>query len=515
VLSAAEELDEQRDEITSLAEKQAAAVTGLVSALHVLGVAAEPAEGIDALRSRARQLLDEARKGKAQYDAAQNAVRLQAGTRSRAEQAVARLDVQIAQWTADWRAALEGAGLRPDAGIETATAMLDIMNRLDVARTQIEDLGHRIQAMTDDWERFQAAALGLAALLPDADRHDPILASRSLEARLKGALNAQADLEALRAQRTIRAAALDDARGRREQAEAALRSLCAQAGCSAPDELVQIEEKSADKRGAQARLADLEQRLREDGGGLDLPSLFAECDGFSGDQIPPEVAALAAERETSTRRIEDLMARRAELKAEFERQLGQEQAADSLQAAAGVEAEIQALVDTYAELTLQETALRQAIDLYRDRNQGPILGRAKALFAELTNGAYQGLRADVDSKDQPILIAEHPLRGSLDLAALTDGTVDPLYLALRLAVIQEHNANHEPMPFIADDLLLNLDDTRARAAFRTLAHVAADGQVIFFTHHAHMIELARASVPPGLLFEHRLQAPDRRREAAA
>jgi uncharacterized protein YhaN len=77
-------------------------------------------------------------------------------------------------------------------------------------------------------------------------------------------------------------------------------------------------------------------------------------------------------------------------------------------------------------------------------------------------------------------------------------------LALRLAVVQEHNARSEPIPFVADDLLLNLDNKRAQAALRTLAAIAASSQVLLFTHHAHMADLARIVVPPPILIEHNL-----------
>jgi len=112
---------------------------------------------------------------------------------------------------------------------------------------------------------------------------------------------------------------------------------------------------------------------------------------------------------------------------------------------------------------------------------------------------------------------EDASRGSLELDALSDGTVDAVYLALRLAVVQEHNARHEPLPFIADDLLLNLDNSRSQAALRTLAELAKSGQVLLFTHHTHMVDLARSTVPPGVLVEHSLSPPvgaDERRRAA-
>jgi uncharacterized protein YhaN len=122
----------------------------------------------------------------------------------------------------------------------------------------------------------------------------------------------------------------------------------------------------------------------------------------------------------------------------------------------------------------------------------------------LTDGVYSGLRADVDDKDEAILIAEHPTRGSLEIKALSDGTVDPLYLALRLAAVQEHTAIKEPLPFVADDLLLSLDNTRAESTLRALGTLAETSQVLFFTHHEHMVALARASLPSTILTEHRL-----------
>lgn len=154
--------------------------------------------------------------------------------------------------------------------------------------------------------------------------------------------------------------------------------------------------------------------------------------------------------------------------------------------------------------TVLELLLRQGIDIYRDRNQGPILKRAKTIFRELTDGEYSGLRADVDDKGVPVIIAEHQTRGSLDVPALSDGTVDPLYLALRLGVIQEHNATREPLPFIADDLLLSLGNRRARATLKTLGTMANEGQILFFTHHEHMIDLAREVLDAEVLREHRL-----------
>ena len=81
----------------------------------------------------------------------------------------------------------------------------------------------------------------------------------------------------------------------------------------------------------------------------------------------------------------------------------------------------------------------------------------------------------------------------MGIEGLSEGTRDQLYMALRLASVEQRLASTaEPMPFIADDLFVNFDDARTRAGLRVLADLARRTQVLVFTHHAHLLELARA-----------------------
>ncbi len=497
------ELEEERDEIAELVKNERETIGLLVSELEGF-TPAKLDDGLDKLRDRARKILDNVAKANTQHAKANEAVRAQTDRKSQAEQAVLKLEAQIGEWTQKWSAALVEAGLTPNLSIESVSVILDVMNNLDGLKIQIDGLSHRIKTMNEDRESFKEAVSTLASLVPGASKTDPIETCGQLEASLEAAKAAETELKGLQAQLKIRSTDRDQAQEKRRQSKATLETLCTQAGCIDPGDLAEIERKSAEKQQALRDREKLGTRIREDGAGLDLEALFAECEGVVGDQISGEISVLRADGDETETHIEQLMSSRATLNAEFDRLVAQNQAADSMQEAANVEAEITEMVEAYVSLTVQETLLRQAIDLYRDRNQGPILKRAKDLFAGLTEGAYTGLRADIDEKGEPILIAEHRTRGSLDVAALSDGTVDPLYLALRLAVVQEHNETREPLPFVADDLLLNLDDTRAQAALRTLAQIAASGQVLFFTHHAHMVDLARAVVPRTMLVEHRL-----------
>jgi uncharacterized protein YhaN len=49
------------------------------------------------------------------------------------------------------------------------------------------------------------------------------------------------------------------------------------------------------------------------------------------------------------------------------------------------------------------------------------------------------------------------------------------------------------MPFIVDDVLVHFDDDRSVAAFDALGAFAQKTQIIFFTHHSHLIKLAEKS----------------------
>jgi uncharacterized protein YhaN len=50
------------------------------------------------------------------------------------------------------------------------------------------------------------------------------------------------------------------------------------------------------------------------------------------------------------------------------------------------------------------------------------------------------------------------------------------------------------MPFIADDLFINFDDKRAVAGFQVLNELAKKTQVLFFTHHEHLLDVARKTL---------------------
>lgn len=156
--------------------------------------------------------------------------------------------------------------------------------------------------------------------------------------------------------------------------------------------------------------------------------------------------------------------------------------------------EIEDKAARYLKLRIGVAAAEQALRIYRDRHRSSMMTRASEAFRTISQGAYKGLTTQPD-KDTEILVAVTADGGSKVASALSKGTRFQLYLALRVAGYHEFVALHRPVPFLADDIMETFDDFRAEEAFRLFSEMAQVGQVIYFTHHRHLCDIARKVCP--------------------
>ncbi|MCF7985728.1 MAG: hypothetical protein K9L70_15100, partial [Thiohalocapsa sp.] len=165
-------------------------------------------------------------------------------------------------------------------------------------------------------------------------------------------------------------------------------------------------------------------------------------------------------------------------------------AAASLQQANNTAAGIRRDAARYLRLQLAVHLLRGQIERFRRESQGPLLARAGELFRLATGGSFDGLGTAFAGDDTPVLVG---LRGETEVGVdgMSDGTRDQLFLALRIAAIDRHLGDHEPMPLVLDDLLMTFDDRRTLAILPVLQALADKTQILLFTHHRHLRDLAR------------------------
>jgi uncharacterized protein YhaN len=174
---------------------------------------------------------------------------------------------------------------------------------------------------------------------------------------------------------------------------------------------------------------------------------------------------------------------------------GSGKAADAQAEAEALLAQVRSDAERYVRLKLATSVLREAMEQFRQKNQGPILELASRIFARLTLGSFCGLRVELNDQGTPVLLGVRNGAVTVPLEGMSDGTSDQLFLALRIASLEHYFRDHSPIPFVVDDILIKFDDDRAVAALETLHDLARHTQVVMFTHHRHLLDLAMQRLP--------------------
>ncbi len=145
---------------------------------------------------------------------------------------------------------------------------------------------------------------------------------------------------------------------------------------------------------------------------------------------------------------------------------------------AKLNARIGELEKKWQALTIAQEALAEAQNRLQRRFAPRIVRRAETLMRKMTGGRYQRLSLGEDFTIRAGAENEDTLQSIL---WRSDGTVDQLYLALRLAVSGELIPE---APMILDDALVRFDDDRLKAALDILKEEAEHRQVLLFTCHS-------------------------------
>lgn len=147
------------------------------------------------------------------------------------------------------------------------------------------------------------------------------------------------------------------------------------------------------------------------------------------------------------------------------------------------------LAEQWFALQWSVTTLDQLRTEFERDHQPPILHRAKDILNRLSCGRYRNLWTPigqrslcVDDCDGNTLLVEH----------LSGGTREQLFLAIRFALIEHFTEQGIELPVVLDDVLVNFDEDRTRAAIdELLERVGQSQQILYFTCHQHLAELFR------------------------
>jgi uncharacterized protein YhaN len=406
-------------------------------------------------------------------------------------------------WRSEWHKALKAIELPRDSSPREVRVKLAKLSELMHKLTEIDKLEGRINGMLRDSSQLEETVRRISSrVLPDRDAFDLIGACEQL---LSGYRQARADHEEaqrLREELERRSARVREAAVAEQLAREQLDQLLSLAGATDLDELRTLEELSERSRDLRELVAELEDQIVNLGEGASLDELISQTRDVDAEAAKLEIDEIEPELARVEQRLDGVRARLTGVEQELARlDAGAAFAAEELAERA---AKLSASVSKYVRFRLASELLAREVERYREANQGPLMQRANALFPRLTRGAFGGVRVGFDDKDSQVLLCVKSDGGEVPIEGLSDGTLDQLYLALRLASLERYLEERPALPLVLDDVLIHFDDERARAALQVLGEYARRSQVLFFTHHRRMVELARAAISDDVLGLHTL-----------
>ena len=415
----------------------------------------------------------------------------------RAGQKLEKAEAAVAIWESKWSPAVVAAGFDPAWEPQAMRAALNVLDDIRGKVDAIIDLQGRVKDMDADVAGFRRKVEALArqcGVEPDERSAADVI--RDLAASVQEAARLSERWDGFEDQRLKAEQRMREAREQAGTAEAMLRPLRAEAGAATAADLGQAIERSDAARRGRTEIAALLAEIVAQGDGLDFAALLAESAQTDPAALKSQSDALQSDVKTLDGDVERAGVDLAAAQKLFAELDGRPDAAVAMADMAQARAEIEFQAEAYVRRRAEATLLRWAVERYRKEKQAPLLQRASELFATLTLGSYARLEVDTDANPAQLVGITADASTAIPVTKMSEGTVDQLYLALRLAAVEDAVDAGLKLPFLADDLFINFDDARAEAGCRVLAGLARKTQVLFFTHHKHLAALAQRAVSP-------------------
>lgn len=215
--------------------------------------------------------------------------------------------------------------------------------------------------------------------------------------------------------------------------------------------------------------------------------VFAELLVEGRDSVTERLETLRTDVHHVESRLKELCLRRGEL-AERCRQLREDRGlTDQLLQMAEVDAKLVKAVEQTQTISAMTQLLRQVYKRYEKDRQPETLKEASVHLRRMTQDKYTRIWTPLD---QDVLFVDDPHHLSIPVDQLSRGTREQLFLALRLALASGYARRGCQLPLVLDDVLVNFDESRTRAAAEVLMDFGHAGhQVLIFTCHEHVMQL--------------------------
>lgn len=467
--------------------------------LEPLGLAGQPAEAVRAEMRRTRLAVEERRGFEAASKTVMDrreeleALKESLGDAQRkaetAREERDRVEQLWKQWVVDARLP---SGIEPEG-------TLRLLGEAQTARDRFADRNgrqRRIEAMQTVIDDFTAAVGDLHARLLRPDPSDGALVDSVRRLAEEARLAAEAQAKRLE---------LDD---RIENVETELTGLSEHFECLEGELNQRMEAVGAAQeedyrerirlservRKLRREIEELERLLENRSGPgdsrLELEADLASLDALSLDERLRAAEDKDGEAVTKLQKLREQLGRVGERIRQLEQQ---EPPTARLREMEDKTADLETAVERWAVHRLTKRLLEQTRERFERERQPAVIRRAGELMGEFTGGRYATLIAP-RGLEQVELEERNGARKGVE--AWSRGTREQLYLALRLAFVEDYSRHAEPLPIVMDDVLVDADTyERLQWVAATIASVSQSGQILYFTCHPRHADLLAMACP--------------------
>jgi uncharacterized protein YhaN len=388
---------------------------------------------------------------------------------------------------ASWQRSLADQGLPADLSPETATQAL---NRVDECIRQItgkNKLDLEIRSLREDIDRYQSELLMLQERLgrpaPAADRIVPTVDQLVAELETqKENTQSRADLQE---QLQDAAAGLKNLQERIEREKSGLQALLEEAGAVDTEDFRRKHDLYSQRKALLASISTAERRLRSAGSGLALAEIEETLAALRQEDIPGQIRELEDRGKDVESRLEDLRRTRAEIQQLIKSLSSSDEVARLRLEEERLLTELRGSAMSWAKLAMARDLIRKAKKIYEQQQQPKVVREAEGFFSRFTGGKYTNLFAPIGEETIEVIEAGNARKKP---EALSRGTAEQLYLAIRFGYIKSRAENAESLPIVMDDILVNFDPSRCRWAAEAILELASAQQILFFTCHPETVD---------------------------
>ena len=392
-------------------------------------------------------------------------------------------ETALAEARAEWGAWLTEHGLREEFDPDTT---LEFMARVETARAslgEVRRMRSRVAAIEKDLAEFQELVATPAQTigLDPGNPSEVAAAADSLIDRLDQARQDFSRRATALEQQEETQRAVERQTQRLQAVQQELDALLAAGEAADQEDFRRRARQHQERQELERHRGELERGLERLSGPGEKYDAFRESLADTGpDRLDQEAEELSLAFQNVEAERTLLLEERGGLDNELERLTGEEESSRLRTHRETLVEQLRECAREWSKLAVAEALLEKTRQKFEEERQPRVIQHAQEFFSHITGQRYERLFVPIGDRTVTVMDGTG---GAKQPGALSRGTREQLYLALRFGLVREFGEHAERLPVVVDEVLVNFDPERARLAAEAFAALSETNQVLVFTCH--------------------------------